>query len=129
MTHATTSQIIEPRLFSERCLTGQEQLFIPFFVLSCLQLLDFALTMNGVHLFGLSMEGNPLVRLVIVTFGPLAALALIKSTTLLLIFFLFQFQRKVTWIQPAIWAMNGIYLLGAIVPWLFLLNYSGIGNL
>ena len=94
----------------------------PFMILAALQLFDFLLTLCGVHHFGSGIEGNPAVRALILILGPILALSITKAISLVLIFTLFKLQNQVQWIAHATWMMNFVYMLAAIVPWIFVLG-------
>lgn len=90
-------------------------------ILALLQIADGVLTGIGVMWFGTAIEGNGLLRTLMDTVGPVAALLIAKSISISVIVILVGLSPKVTWLRPAMYAVIGLYLCLAIVPWTYIL--------
>ncbi len=92
-------------------------------ILLCwLQLFDGVFTAVGVSRFGLAIEGNPLLRSVMESYGPIQALFWIKLASLPAIFFLCLFADSISWVKTGMVFVSGLYLFLAILPWAYALS-------
>ena len=100
--------------------------FLLIIVLFLLQIADGALTAAGIRLYGtVDVEGNPLVKYLMIHIGPIVGLFLAKSIACILIGFVYNVVRQVGAIPPL--AKGAIYLviycyLYAVVEWIFILQ-------
>jgi hypothetical protein len=90
-------------------------------VLIGLQILDGALTLAGMHTFGLSAEGNPLLRSLMNWIGLVPGLVVTKLLCIGVIMGLYSQITKVHWLPTALTAVAGVYTCCAIIPWSILL--------
>ncbi len=90
-------------------------------VLAFCQLIDGILTAIGVAHFGITMEANPLLRYAMESVGELAALAIFKTAAVLIIISLCCLASRVLWVRTAMKVLIAVYLIGAILPWGFIL--------
>jgi hypothetical protein len=131
MSTAETSQIIDPTrisvLLEDSLSTSTEAtaplswLSAPFLVLVLFQLLDLQLTLHGISAFGSSIEGNPLISMLFPLLGTTASLVVVKMLAVSLVLILSMVSDRIRWLPAAIWSVNCIYGIAAIVPWSFLL--------
>lgn len=90
-------------------------------LLSVLQALDGVMTSLGISRFGLSVEGNPLVRSLMEQFGPLTALAGLKTLGVLSVIVLAFSARGLPWVKNAMGILSCFYFFIAILPWTYIL--------
>ncbi|MCI5065536.1 DUF5658 family protein [bacterium] len=91
-----------------------------------LNIADALLTHAGISLFGFEMEGNEMLRKLMVEWES-AGLALFytKSCTALLIVWLTIKAHDRRWIRPLLGITSGIFIAFAIIPWsVFLLHHT-----
>ena len=86
-----------------------------------LQVLDGLLTSIGIHRYGIEIEGNPFLKAMMIQFGYIQVLTFMKAGTIATIAFLTVMSARVTWIKGALTSLSAIYLLGAIIPWAYVL--------
>jgi hypothetical protein len=91
-----------------------------FLFLVVLQVLDALLTYRGVSMFGMEMEANPLIRILIERFGSFFGLFLVKSIAVLAVFYLWTLRERVSWIPVATKILSAYYVFFAILPWTYL---------
>jgi hypothetical protein len=91
-------------------------------ILSTLQILDGVLTGIGMAHYGTTMEGNILLRSLMSVMGYLPALILVKGASIALIVLLCQQTTKISWLKPALYGVVGLYVIGAVVPWTYILE-------
>ena len=91
------------------------------FLLALLQVLDGVLTGIGVATYGTAMEGNSLLRSLMLAIGYLPALLLVKGASIGVIAFLCTQAPKVRWLILAMRAVIVVYLALAVVPWTYIL--------
>lgn len=89
--------------------------------LAFLQLADGYLTLIGVTRFGTGAEGNPLLRHLIEEFGPVQILTVVKLFAIFLIGTLTYYAQSQLWVRSAMGAVSFIYVVGAIIPWTYIL--------
>jgi hypothetical protein len=90
-------------------------------ILVILQILDGILTGIGMAQYGTSMEGNLLLRSLMTAVGYIPALLLVKGGSIALIALLCYQTTKISWLKPALYGVMGIYIVGAVVPWTYIL--------
>ena len=90
-------------------------------LLCSLQAADGFLTSMGVSRFGLSMEGNPMLRYLMLEFGHVATLSVVKLLAIFVVISLTYYARRITWVHNAMGAISCIYVFAAIVPWTYIL--------
>ena len=91
------------------------------FMLATLQILDGVLTGIGMAQYGTSMEGNILLRSLMTTIGYIPALLLVKGASIALIVLLCHQTTKISWLKPALYGVMALYVMGAVVPWTYIL--------
>ena len=90
-------------------------------MLISLQLLDGLLTGVGISLFGIAAEGNLALRTMMELVGPYYALAAAKIIAVLLVLALCHLARHIHWVPLALKCVIAVYLVAAIIPWIWLL--------
>lgn len=96
--------------------------FIYFGVfLASLQIFDGVLTSMGMSRFSLEAEGNPLLRELMLRYGPENALFAVKGIAICMVVFLTFLAKRQRWIKDMIAALSCLYLFAAIVPWVYFL--------
>jgi Domain of unknown function (DUF5658) len=90
-------------------------------LLCLLQAVDGFLTSLGISRFGIAMEGNPLLRELMICFGHIPALSFVKIFAIVSIISLTYSARKLPWINNAMGAISCVYIFAAIVPWTYFL--------
>lgn len=85
--------------------------------LMILQVLDGILTAVGVSLHGVDMEGNPLIRGLMVAVGPIPALIFVKSLAMAVVAGLYMLSGYIDWMVSALRTVVILYLCAAIIPW------------
>jgi hypothetical protein len=95
---------------------------INLIILYFLQIIDTGLTIWGVSVYGIEAEGNPLIKYLMVNFGAIKGLLLVKIPALILIHFLLIRADKIytTNIKNIIISINLLYLIAALM-WLSVL--------
>jgi hypothetical protein len=71
--------------------------------------------------YGTSMEGNILLRSLMSAIGYVPALAMVKSASIALIILLCHQTTKISWLKPALYGVMALYIVGAVVPWTYIL--------
>ena len=89
--------------------------------LALLQILDGILTGIGMVAFGTSMEGNVLLRSLMLAIGPIPALLVVKGASLGIICFLCLQAPRVPWLRHALRLVVALYLVFAVIPWSYFL--------
>lgn len=96
--------------------------FIYFGVfLASLQVFDGVLTSMGMSRFSLDAEGNPLLRELMMHYGPESALFAVKGLAIIMVVFLTFLAKRQRWIKDMIAALSCLYLFAAILPWIYFL--------
>jgi hypothetical protein len=90
-------------------------------ILVVLQLMDGILTCSGIYAFGISSEGNPILRTLISLLGIIPAVALSKLVCISVVLGLCSQAREIYWLPVALSCVAGIYLVAAVIPWSLLL--------
>lgn len=90
-------------------------------LLVAFQILDGFFTSMGVHVFGIEVEGNPLIREIMAVLGAPLGIALVKAFAIAIIFSICIFGFRVSWLTRALSGLAAIYFLFAIIPWTWLL--------
>ncbi len=89
--------------------------------LGSLQVFDGVLTSMGMTRFGVSAEGNPLMRSLMEQVGPHQALVVVKLFAVMLVILLTVLAKRARWVKDLIGFLSCIYLFMAIIPWVYLL--------
>ncbi len=105
-----------------RTIAANEVLLLGAFLI-LLQAADGILTLIGVQQFGTSMEGNLLIRKLMIVFGHGPAIAIAKSICIAIIIRLTLLAHRVSWVRQAMGAICCFYLLAAIFPWTYILAH------
>jgi Domain of unknown function (DUF5658) len=90
-------------------------------ILAALQVLDGILTGIGVYHYGPGMEGNALLRGLMTCVGYIPALMLVKGGAIALIAMLCRQATKTSWLKPAFYGVIALYVVGAVIPWTYIL--------
>ena len=90
-------------------------------ILILLQAADGLLTSVGVSRFGVSVEGNPFLRHLMMEFGHLTTLTMVKFIAIAMICAMTYYATRQPWIRSAMGAVSAIYLFAAIIPWTYIL--------
>lgn len=96
--------------------------FILGAALAVCQVCDGLLTYLGLRLLGIHMEGNGMLRELMHAYGMVPALFAAKLFALLLAGILMFHAHRRRWIRPIIFGLVIIYLVLAVVPWLFIIS-------
>ena len=89
--------------------------------LSVFQILDGWLTSIGIYRYGLEIEANPFLRMLMCQYGHVQVLTIIKLLAIVTILFLTISSSKVKWLKSALATLGAFYLFFAIIPWVFIL--------
>ena len=95
-------------------------LFFGLFLVS-LQLADWYLTSMGIERFTVKAEANPLMRILMHRFGPEDTLLYVKLSAITFVTFLTVVARRAKWVKNIIFFLSCIYLIAAVLPWLYIL--------
>jgi len=89
------------------------------------QILDFILTYLGVSQFGISREGNPLLRSLMYQYNPVSVLFVVKCLAIMLLYFIRdaygKSKKDLQFIIPCLHVILIVYTVGAIIPWTIVL--------
>ena len=99
---------------------SRDFLFLGVFLAS-LQIFDAVFTSIGLSRFGLHAEGNPLLRRLMIEYGPDQALIMVKLFAIMVVVGLTVLAKKLSWVKDLIGVLSCVYLFAAIIPWLYLL--------
>lgn len=108
------SSILSPTVVSSEALVAGS-------ILIFLQALDGILTSIGISRWGVSVEGNPLLRKLMIEFGHVPTLGVVKFLAICFVLFLCRHSVRLPWVNRAIRALSCYYVLMAIIPWIYLL--------
>jgi hypothetical protein len=86
--------------------------------------LDGFLTSVGIDKFGIAVEGNPFLRSLMLEFGHIPVLALLKTAAVVLVVIMILLASRLNWIRHAMLGVAGVYVFAAIVPWTYLLYFQ-----
>jgi len=87
--------------------------------LALLQIVDGMFTTMGINKFGVAIEGNPFLRGMMLEFGHVPTLAVVKLISIALVMILTVYSGRIPWVKNAMKAITGIYIAAAIVPWTY----------
>lgn len=93
-------------------------------LLIILQALDGVLTSLGVSRYGIAAEGNPILRWLMLHFGHVQILSVVKVIAILFVITLSYYARKLPWVHNAMGAISCIYVFTAILPWTYILFFQ-----
>jgi serine/threonine protein kinase len=91
-------------------------------LLGSFQIMDGYLTSMGIHHFGIQAEGNIFLQKLMEKIGPDQALIVVKAMAIVVVFFLTSLVRRQRNLKGVINFLCLVYLLGAIIPWIYLLT-------
>jgi serine/threonine protein kinase len=91
-------------------------------LLASLQVMDGYLTSMGIHYFGIQAEGNIFIKKLMHLMGPDNALIVVKGLAIVVVFFLTALVRRQRNLKGVINGLCLIYLLAAIIPWIYILT-------
>ena len=91
-------------------------------LLAIFQLLDGLLTYIGVKIFGVAIEGNSFLQILMRAYGAFPALFVSKIIALGLVFMLTGYAHRRKWIRPVIAVLCLIYLAFAVIPWVYIIS-------
>ncbi len=91
-------------------------------ILAVLQILDGYLTAIGVYHFGTDIEGNMLLRHLMESYGFVPTLVIAKTIALGIIVMLCSMSSYVHWLGSALKLVIAIYLVGAVIPWCYIVS-------
>jgi hypothetical protein len=86
------------------------------------QLLDGLATAAGMHRFGVSFEGNFLLRETMRLIGVIPTLFLAKGAAIAMTIGLRRIGSQVAWVGEALLLLCLVYISAAIVPWFIILS-------
>ena len=87
-----------------------------------MQVFDGYLTSKGINHFGTQAEANFLIRELMHIMGPDAALIVVKGLAILVVVALTALARKQRSLKGIINALCAIYMMMAIIPWVYILT-------
>lgn len=90
-------------------------------LLVLLQLIDGVLTAIGIFRFGVSIEGNPVLRHFMIEYGHIPTLAVLKLFAVLVVCLLINASRRLRWVPGALGLVSLIYIITAVIPWTYIL--------
>lgn len=102
--------------------TSNAELLTLGLILAALQIADGVLTGLGMAQYGTGMEGNVLLRTLMVHIGYLPALFITKAIALSVIAGLCHHTVRVSWLKGALATIIVMYTLFAVLPWTYLLT-------
>ncbi len=86
------------------------------------QLLDGIATAAGMHRFGISLEGNFLLRETMKLIGVIPTLLIAKGAAIGMTIGLRRMGSELVWIGQALLLLCLVYISAALIPWLFILT-------
>jgi len=90
-------------------------------LLASMQVFDGYLTSRGINHFGVKAEANFLIRELMHIMGPDSALIVVKSLAIIVVVLLTALARRQRSLKGIINALCAIYMMMAIIPWVYLL--------
>lgn len=90
--------------------------------LAICQVMDGLLTYMGLTILGVHMEGNIFLRELMHAYGMALPLLCAKLLAIVFVISLALFAHKRRWVRPLILIMTAIYLLLAVLPWIYLIS-------
>jgi hypothetical protein len=106
-----------------RKISTSELVFLAL-TLTFLQILDGIMTGIGVITFGPDIEANLFIRGLILSFGVVPALIIVKTFALMVIIALCSMVHRVTWLACALKCIIVLYIFAAIIPWTMILAFN-----
>ncbi len=82
-------------------LVPSKEIIILGVILIFIQFLDGIFTAYGVHAFGNSAEGNPIIRSLMNAIGHIQALVIVKSIAIMIVGYLCLVSNQISWIAGA----------------------------
>ncbi|MDZ4785313.1 MAG: DUF5658 family protein [bacterium] len=102
-------------------LSFSKKAFLLGGALAMCQLFDGFLTYLGLEMQGLHMERNTFLRELMRAYGMAPVLVIAKFLAVVLVIGLTTYAHRRKWIRPLIAALVGIYLVLAVVPWMYII--------
>jgi serine/threonine protein kinase len=99
---------------------SRDFIYLGLFLIS-LQVFDGVLTSAGIDRFSIAAEGNYFLRTLMYKYGPENTLLFAKLIAIIGVIFLTILAKRMRWIKNIIAVLSCIYLIAAIIPWLFIL--------
>ncbi|NMC61785.1 MAG: hypothetical protein GYA55_01315 [SAR324 cluster bacterium] len=90
--------------------------------LALFQIFDGILTYVGLTLFGLEMEGNAFLNMLMEAFGSFPVIFVSKLIALILVGGLTLYAHPRPWFRPVIVILILTYLVLAVLPWTFIIS-------
>lgn len=90
-------------------------------VLVLLQAIDGVLTSLGVSRYGVAVEGNPFLRSLMIQFGHIPTLGLVKFLAMMFVCTLTYYAQRQAWVRNAMGAITCVYFFAAVLPWTYIL--------
>lgn len=109
------------RLLNALSIHPPKQALIFSSILIGMQLVDALFTYMGVSRYGIYMEGNPLLRLLMQEFGVIMVLGSVKLTAIFSILLILYSSICVRWAPHALFAISAVYGFAALLPWSYIL--------
>lgn len=94
-----------------------KDIYVTGLILALLQIADGVLTAIGIFRFGVHAEGNPLLKSLMMTVGPVEALIIVKLIAISVIATLCMLATQISWVTKALKGMIVLYMCAAIIPW------------
>lgn len=126
-TGASAGTLLQPANSDIAAVSSNENVSTIAVVLVALQLLDGILTLSGAVTFGVSAEGNPILRQLMYSIGLVPALVLTKVGCIALVVLLCSQARHICWLPRALTVVAGVYATCAVVPWSIILISEYLG--
>ena len=101
---------------------SRELIYFALFFVS-LQIADGMLTSIGVARFGISGEGNPFLKNLMLEHGPDKALFIVKACAIFIIAGLTALAKRAPFVKDIIGTLSCIYLFAAIIPWVYIITH------
>jgi serine/threonine protein kinase len=103
-------------------MPSRDFLFLGVF-LGSLNSFDWFLTHKGVSAMGVHAEGNHLLKQLMIAYGLDTALLMTKGAALLLVLLLTVVARRSKAVKNVVGTLSLIYLMAAVIPWIYLIYY------
>ena len=101
---------------------SRELIYFAIFFVS-LQIADGMLTSIGVARFGISGEGNPFLKDLMLKYGPDKALFMVKAAAIFIIAGLTALAKRAPFVKDVIGTLSCVYLFAAIIPWVYIITH------
>ncbi|MFM1848957.1 MAG: hypothetical protein RL417_2431 [Pseudomonadota bacterium] len=122
LTRTRVREQIPPANSDAVVLPRSREVVVLGLILAILQVLDGYLTGIGVYHFGTDIEGNVLLRSLMESYGFVPTLVMTKTVALGIIVLLCSMCTQVSWLRSALKAVIAIYVVGAVIPWCYIVS-------